>query len=164
MKVSYRKLVERDIVEVTELIKKYVYFSAPHPVEKTKGYLNGNSIVVVSDGAIVGFACVLDKGNNVLILKLIVIHPEFRGKGIGKELAEMMLGGISRKSIVAECWIHPTLIESEVTSDVLLKKFGFAEVISSSQHWKGECTSSDYCPFHDNGCICRMKVLVKHIS
>lgn len=55
--------------------------------ELVRGYANpSNTVGATLDGAPIGVYVLLDKGDQLMELKNIAVHPEWQGKGLGKIL------------------------------------------------------------------------------
>ena len=162
MAINYRAATKSDLDQIYKLIQSNVYFYTSFESEEALALITPHSYVAVSGDIVVGFSSLVEKNPNVLIGAMLVVHPEFRGMGIGKNLSLMRFEGIKDTTIVADCWIHPTS-SHEVTSDILLKSVDFVELWHYKKPWESECNTTGFCKYHDSGgCHCDVKILAKH--
>ena len=82
--MNIRKFSLNDIEQILEMSR--ASFAEPWPKSEFEKYLDG-SFVAEGDGKIAGFIVgKVREGKG--ILKLVAVNPDFRGKGVGKELME----------------------------------------------------------------------------
>lgn len=86
MKVIYKNLLDVDSLQVDSLIDQ----EFGHDFSKTKKHQNYLGFAAEVEGCVIGVALARIEGNMGL-LDLIVVHPSFRNRGIGKILFDKRL-------------------------------------------------------------------------
>ena len=116
--MNIRKFSLNDIEQILEMSR--ASFAEPWPKSEFEKYLDG-SFVAEGDGKIAGFIVgKVREGKG--ILKLVAVNPDFRGKGVGKELMEYIFQYFAEngaKEIMAHSRLH------NKTGCSFLKSFGF---------------------------------------
>ncbi len=119
-------------VDIVAKEKKYLpVFEAP-PIESTVEFVKNNikkgysQFVALSEGKVVGWCDIFPKSQRLMVCHVgsvgMGILPEWRGKGIGKELIKAVLESAKEKKLVR---IELTVRENNVSAVSLYKKVGF---------------------------------------
>ena len=110
-------------------------------------------------GELVGWASVIVDGY-VGILKCVVVHPQYRGEGIAKELTKIRLAYLKDqgcKFVKSYAWVRP---DGSCPSCGILEKNGF-EVIDELNGYYSRFKHS--CPHCDKDCKCSARVYQKEL-
>ena len=112
--------------------KKYLAFIDAPPIEKTIAFIEENikddnaHFVVVVDDKVVGWCDVCPLNNRPTTTHVGVLGvgllPEFRGKGIGRELMQKTIAKAKAKGLTR---IELTVREKNLNAIALYKKLGF---------------------------------------
>lgn len=106
--------------------------------------------IAVCDNNVVGWAAVAD-----CMLRCIVVHPDYRGMGIGKKLTELRLeylGDCDR--VVSYAWVRPN---GECMSCRNLENFGFELDKELEDYYSDTRMNCKYCG-EDCSCVARLYV------
>ena len=94
------------------------------------------------------------------ILKCLVVHPDYRGHGVGKELTNIRLQYLKNqgcKYVKSYAWVRP---DGSCPSCGILESKGF-EVIEEIKGYYDKCKFQ--CPACDNKCECIARVYQKEL-
>ncbi|RLF55696.1 MAG: N-acetyltransferase [Thermoplasmata archaeon] len=108
--------------DIIELYKSGGWWEEGTPAELVDRIIKGSFLFVVAEenGRAVGMARVLSDGVSDAYIQDFVVHPSYRGKGIGREILRYILGELKKRGIT---WIG--LIAQPGTMD-FYRKEGFA--------------------------------------
>ena len=110
-------------------------------------------------GELVAWASVVIDGY-VGILKCVVVHPQYRGEGIAKELTKIRLEYLKNqgcKYVKSYAWVRP---DGSCPSCGILEKNGF-EVIDELNGYYSRFKHK--CPYCDKDCKCSARVYQKEL-
>jgi len=119
-----------------------------------------NCAWVALDGdKVVGWAavCIDDFYPLTCVLRCIVVHPDYRGKGIGKRLTEERLKYLTKQGcsiVFSYAWIRPN---GDCMSCKNLENFGFRLVEQLHDYYSETRSVCKYCSGNCN-CIARLYV------
>jgi len=100
---------------------------------------------------VVGWAAVGD-----CILRCIVVHPDYRGQGIGKRLTEERLKHLGDcKEVISYAWIRP---DGRCMSCKNLENFGFELSKELPEYYNNTRSDCKYC---GSNCTCVARLYVK---
>lgn len=133
-----RPIEEQDIsgfheaLDIVSRERKYLAFLEAPPFESTASFIRNNisedhpQFVAVANGVIVGWCDVLPARPNTThshsgVLGIGII-PEFRGKGLGRELMKQTIAKAHAKGLTR---IELTVREDNLNAVALYKKLGF---------------------------------------
>lgn len=107
--------------------------------------------VALDGDKVVGWAAVGD-----CILRCIVVHPDYRGQGIGKRLTEERLKYLGDcKEVVSYAWVRPN---GECMSCKNLENFGFELAKELPEYYNNTRSNCKYC---GSNCTCVARLYVK---
>ena len=107
--------------------------------------------VALDGDKVVGWAAVAD-----CMLRCIVVHPEYRGQGIGKRLTQERLKYLGDcKEVVSYAWVRPN---GECMSCKNLKNFGFELAKELPEYYNNTRSKCKYC---GSNCTCVARLYVK---
>ncbi|MEZ9200752.1 GNAT family N-acetyltransferase [Shewanella sp. 10N.286.54.B9] len=87
LEVSLNNVIEES--EVIELYKANNWSSAEKPVELMAALQNSHSLVTARYGSkLVGLGNAISDGHLVVYYSHMLVHPEYHGKGIGRQMME----------------------------------------------------------------------------
>jgi len=111
----------------------------------SKKFMNSNffGFCLIVDSRIVGFASYLTESDKVCKLDLIVLEPEFRGKGLGKKLFEYRLRSITKRTSPRKIYLNHW-VKSDSPIPLVAIKFGFEKKTSISGFWREESLTLKY--------------------
>ncbi len=105
--------------------------------------LNFFGLSFIVDSRIVGFASYLIESDQVCKLDLIVLEPEFRGKGLGNKLFEYRLKEIAERTTSSKIYLNHW-VKSDSPIPLIAIKFGFKKKSSISNFWREESLKLNY--------------------
>jgi N-acetylglutamate synthase-like GNAT family acetyltransferase len=117
--------------------------------------------VALDEEKVVGWASVCVERNepapNVGMLRCIVVHPDYRGKGIGKRLTEKRLKYLDKDCflILSYAWIRP---DGTCMSCKNLENFGFKLHKELNDYYNETRQACKYC---GSGCKCTARQYIK---
>ena len=97
---------------------------------------------------------------NVGILKCLVVHPDYRGQGVGKELTNIRLQYLKNqgcKHVRSYAWVRP---DGHCPSCGILESKGF-KIVEEIKGYYDRCKFQ--CPACDNKCECIARVYQKEL-
>lgn len=107
--------------------------------------------IALDGDKVVGWAAVGD-----CILRCIVVHPDYRGQGIGKRLTEERLKYLGDcKEVVSYAWVRPN---GECMSCKNLENFGFELAEELPDYYNNTRSNCKYC---GSNCTCVARLYVK---
>lgn len=118
--MTIRSATEEDIDKVLKI--DHLSFPAPWTPHRFKIALK-DVFFVIEQKKIMGYlvACICDLGTRAEILR-IAVHPDYRGKGVAKELLETSLRIFSKDDIEeVELYVN----SANISAEKLYEKFGF---------------------------------------
>lgn len=108
-----------DTNDIKRLFGSVGWKSAEYPEKIVRGLRNSSAVISAWDGKrLVGLVRGLDDGETVAFLHYLLVDPEYRKKGIGKELMTRILAGYSNMLYVKIMPSDPKTVE-------FYEKFGF---------------------------------------
>ena len=121
------------------------------------GYFNNhlNEIqcawIVLDDDTVVGWAAVSD-----CMLRCVVVHPDYRGQGIGRTLTEKRLKYLGDcDSVISYAWVRP---DGTCMSCKNLENFGFKLEKELDNYYNETRMKCKYC---DTNCNCVARLYLK---
>lgn len=114
--------------------------------------------VAVDDNKVVGWAAVSTQHNvkalsEVCVLRCIVVHPDYRGKGIGKRLTEERLKYLEGcDTVISYAWVRP---DGRCMSCKNLENFGFSLDEELDNYYSETRMGCKYCGDKCN-CVARL--------
>ena len=115
--------------------------------------------IALDGDKVVGWASVCIGRNDMQsfgILKCVVVHPDYRGKGIGKRLTEERLKYLEDcKYVISYAWVRPN---GECMSCKNLENFGFVLVKELPEYYNNTRSKCKYC---GSNCTCVARLYVK---
>jgi ribosomal protein S18 acetylase RimI-like enzyme len=88
-------------------------------------FLAKNSLVLVEEGEVIGYALVTAKDCHTAFLMDFGIHPDFQGKGYGKNLLYYLINSLGKENYE---YLNLAVTEENIRAYNLYKKFGFSIV------------------------------------
>ena len=120
--------------------------------------------VAIDDDKVVGWAAVSTKHDilhlsETCVLRCIVVHPDYRGKGIGTRLTEERLKYLDNcEKIISYAWVRP---DGRCMSCKNLENFGF-ELEEELEDYYGN--TRDNCKYCGGNCSCVARLYLKKHS
>ena len=91
MTVQYKSTKCFEPSEVQDLFLSVNWVSGQHPEKLVVAMENSNTVFSAWDGErLVGLINTLDDNSMTVYIHFLLVHPEYQGKGIGKELLRMI--------------------------------------------------------------------------
>ncbi len=108
-----------DTNDIKRLFGSVGWKSAEYPEKIVRGLRNSSAVISAWDGKrLVGLVRGLDDGETVAFLHYLLVDPEYRNKGIGKELMTRILAGYSNV-------LYVKIMPSDPKTVKFYEKFGF---------------------------------------
>ena len=121
--VTYRRMHEGDITNAHALSQAVRW---PHRAEDWQFVLRvGTGWVAEQDGAVVGTGLCWKQGDGHASLGMIIVSPEHQGKGIGRELMQLVLEELGDRCV---------LLNATAAGQPLYERMGFAAIGTLCQH------------------------------
>jgi amino-acid N-acetyltransferase len=99
MEVKIRDAEEKDIEDIFTLLKQYALLGVI--LERERGDIRSNLesfIVAEISGSVTGVATFYDYGENLKEIRSLAVHNDFRSRGIGGKLLNVIIKRIREKS------------------------------------------------------------------
>ena len=110
--------------------------------------------VALDGDKVVGWAAVGD-----CILRCVVVHPEYRGQGVGKRLTEERLKYLGDcEEVISYAWVRP---DGRCMSCKNLENFGFELAKELPEYYNNTRSNCKYCG-SDCTCVARLYVKTQH--
>jgi len=110
--------------------------------------------VALDGDKVVGWAAVSD-----CMLRCIVVHPDYRGQGIGKRLTEERLKYLGDcEQVISYAWVRP---DGRCMSCKNLENFGFELAKELPEYYNNTRSNCKYCG-SDCTCLARLYVKTQH--
>ena len=168
---------------IEEISKDEYYNSVYDLVKDNLGYTYANNVkslteedsvllIANKNENIAGFACGYNINNETdyinnyridneinSVLEKIVVHPDYRGLGIGKQLTKEKLKLLNGHTIV-ECWVR----SDSPDSSLIYESLDFELINTLENNWLEESKNAkdeNFCPDCGEICYCDSKIYVK---
>lgn len=104
--ITYRDTQEFDPTALSELFRSVGWTSAKYPERLKLAMRNSSAVISAWDGdRLVGLINCLSDGTLTSYIHYLLVHPDYQGQGIGRELVRMMCDRYSdcvRKVLIAD--------------------------------------------------------------
>lgn len=111
--------------------------------------------VALDGDKVVGWAAV-EREDIIGMLRCIVVHPDYRGRGIGKRLTEKRLKYLGDcEQVVSYAWVRP---DGRCMSCKNLENFGFELAKELPEYYNNTRSNCKYCR---SNCTCVARLYVK---
>lgn len=105
MPVAYSETQDFGVTELAELFRSVGWTSAKYPERLSQAMVNSSGVFSAWDGdRLIGLINCLSDGTLTAYFHYLLIHPDYQGQGIGRELVRLMFERYSdcvRKVLIA---------------------------------------------------------------
>jgi ribosomal protein S18 acetylase RimI-like enzyme len=125
--MQFRRLLASELHEVYELLAANGWRERVGTLEQFSSLISASQLaeVAVLDGRVVGFVRAITDGLSNGYLSMLVVAPEHRRKGVGRQLVEHALGSNSKVT-----WV---LRAGRDGSSEFFSKLGFVQSVSAME-------------------------------
>lgn len=114
--------------EVLEVYRSNGWSSAEKPKDLMAALRNSHSLVTARiDGKLVGLGNAISDGHLVVYFPHMLVHPEYQGKGIGKQMMKAMLNKYAS--------FHQLMLTADGQAIEFYKCLGFERAGSTESMW-----------------------------
>ena len=114
--------------EVLEVYRSNGWSSAEKPKDLMAALRNSHSLVTARiDGKLVGLGNAISDGHLVVYFPHMLVHPEYQGKGIGKQMMKAMLNKYAS--------FHQLMLTADGKAIEFYKYLGFERAGSTESMW-----------------------------
>ena len=124
--ISFEDTIEAN--EVIEIYKANEWASANRPTELVKALRNSHSLVTArKNGKLVGLANAISDGYLVVYYPHMLIHPDYHGQGIGRDIMQAMFERYES--------FHQQMLTAVVEAVGFYEKVGFVRAGQTVPMW-----------------------------
>ncbi len=117
-----------DTYEVIEIYKKNGWSSAEKPEKLIKALKNSDSLVTARIyGKLVGIGNAISDGSLVVYFPHMLVHPEYKGKGVGRAMMELLQEKYSS--------FHQQMLTADEEAIGFYKAMGFERAGKTEPMW-----------------------------
>ncbi len=126
--IIYSETRSVPLTAILELYTSNDWTAAQRPTELLNGLLNGHSLLTAWDGdRLIGLGNAISDGHLVVYYPHLLVHPEYQGLGIGKELMKRLLSRYEG--------FHQHILVADGRAVDFYKKLGFTRAGNTEPLW-----------------------------